>query len=147
PAPAPAPAPAPKPAPAPSGEVWVDVATGLCLDGNGNGDMYTLGCNDGDYQRWIISASGDGVRVRSAFTGRCIGSHANGSSPSGARYRGTVYAAACDGGAAQVWTRTSESQGYVFRNAATGECLDSDASGGLYTQDYNGGNYQHWVRR
>ena len=31
---------------------WVNTATNRCLDSNGQGNAYTLGCNGGDFQRW-----------------------------------------------------------------------------------------------
>jgi hypothetical protein len=115
----------------------------LCLDSNGAGNIYTLGCNNGDYQRWVISARGSGLQLRDAKTSLCAGTHANHGSD-GVKYRGTVYTSACDGSSAQIWVRANERFGATFRNTSTNECLDSDGSGAVYTQDCNGGNYQHW---
>ncbi|SNQ49566.1 Hsp70 protein (fragment) [Frankia canadensis] len=140
---APAPVPAPVPKPQAATTVWVNVATQLCFDSNASGNVYTLGCNNGDYQRWEISARASGVQLRDARTGLCAATHANYGSD-GVKLRGTVYATACGGQPAQVWIRSDERFGAVFRSTATGECLDSDGSGAVYTQDYNGGNYQHW---
>jgi hypothetical protein len=101
-----------------------------------------LGCNNGGCQRWQVSAGGGGMQLRNARTGPCVGSTAN-HGTNGVRLRGTVYATACDGQSPQIWTMASEQYGEVFRNSSTGECLDSNASGSVYTQDYNGGKFQH----
>ena len=36
----------------------VNSATGLCLDSNADGDVYTIACNRGNYQFWVPRASG-----------------------------------------------------------------------------------------
>ena len=61
-------------------------------------------------------------------TGRCLDTSINGNN-------GTVYTDACNGG-------DSESQQWYFdvntiRNTATGQCLDSNSSGNLYTMPCN----------
>ncbi|MFK4270657.1 protein kinase domain-containing protein [Streptomyces milbemycinicus] len=47
-----------------------DVATDLCLDSNESGQVYTYGCNDGDYQRWDIS--GDNTTLYNMKTRLCL---------------------------------------------------------------------------
>lgn len=125
------------------GRTFADIATHSCLDSNAQGQVYTLGCNQGNYQHWVYTAGNGGVRLRNAQTNNCVGSRAN-PAPDGSRYQGTVYATGCDGGAAQLWTTSSDSFGMTFRNAATGECLDSNADGRVYTQGCNNGDYQRW---
>ncbi|MEZ7005478.1 RICIN domain-containing protein [Streptomyces sp. AD55] len=71
-----------------------NVATGKCLDSNGAGKVYTLGCNGGNYQRWTVRESGAGVVVwKNVATGRCLDS--NGA--------GNVYTLGCNGGNYQRW--------------------------------------------
>ncbi|WP_261567482.1 Hsp70 family protein [Frankia gtarii] len=147
-APAAAPAARATAAPAkPPSTTWtfLNVATHLCLDSNDSGSAYTMGCNNGDYQRWTLVQVGGGYQLKDLATSRCAGARANPASD-GTRYQGTVFSTTCDGQTMLVWRTAANAVGYQFTNVATGECLDSNGQGRLYTQDCNGGDYQHWTR-
>lgn len=75
-----------------------DVATDLCLDSNESGQVYTYGCNDGDYQRWDIS--GDNSTLHNMKTRLCLEEDAN--SPLENGYQ--LQTSACDEGDDQSWT-------------------------------------------
>ncbi|WP_256789277.1 Hsp70 family protein [Frankia sp. AvcI1] len=155
-APAPAPAAAPAPAPAPrvtavpapgpqTSWTFVNVSTSLCLDSDASGAAYTKGCNGGDYQRWKLVQASGGYQLKDLATGLCEGARSNIGSD-GTKYQGSVYTAACASQASLTWSFATNSFGYQFTNVATGECLDSNGQGRAYTQDCNGGNFQHWSR-
>src|ERR1700709_788484 len=56
------------PAQAASTEWWRDVGPQKCLDSNTSGNVYTLGCNGGNFQEWT-SGSGTSVVLRDYATG------------------------------------------------------------------------------
>jgi serine/threonine-protein kinase len=117
-----------------------DVATALCLDSNGTGTVYTLPCNSGNYQQWLLKPvagyTGE-YSIIDAQTARCLDSNAS----------GQVYALPCNGGNYQNWNMTpASSTPGQFQDTATQFCLDSNASGQVYALSCNGGNYQHWQR-
>lgn len=61
---------------APSGRGAValrNVQTGLCLDGDFGGKVYTKGCgSDNPYQHWYLHEGPMGVMLQSSKTGLCI---------------------------------------------------------------------------
>jgi hypothetical protein len=72
----------------------VNVATGRCLDSNHAGDVYTLGCNGGNYQLWRVEYHGTSAgELRDVATGRCLDSN----------HAGEVYTLGCNGGNYQRW--------------------------------------------
>ncbi|MGY0058829.1 protein kinase domain-containing protein [Streptomyces sp. LZ34] len=74
-----------------------DVATDLCLDSNESGEVYTYGCNDGDYQRWDIS--GDNATLHNMKTRLCL---EDANSPLENGYQ--LQTSECDEGDDQSWT-------------------------------------------
>jgi hypothetical protein len=118
-----------------------DVATALCLDSNDTGAVYTLRCNGGNYQQWLlkpVTGYTTEYNIIDAQTARCLDS--NGS--------GQIYTLPCNGGNYQNWNMTpASSTPDQFQDVATQFCLDSNTSGQAYTLSCNGGNYQHWQHR
>ncbi|MEH2192756.1 MAG: RICIN domain-containing protein [Nostoc sp.] len=114
------------PADAAATKTYMNVSTGFCLDSNGNGEVYALGCNGGNYQNW----KREGKRLVNVSTGKCLDSNAE----------GKVYALGCNGGNYQNWKR----EGKRLVNVSTGKCLDSNGKGEVYALGCNGGNYQNW---
>jgi len=114
---------------------WVNTATLRCLDSNGSGSVYTLGCNNGAFQLWTDTPLAFGDQIRDQQTGRCLDSNTS----------GNVYTLPCNGGAFQQWTVQNMGVfGWEIRDVATGFCLDSNTSGDVYTLPCNNGNFQRW---
>jgi len=119
-----------------NGNTYQNLATGFCLDSNANGQVYTLGCNGGSYQKWVVTSNGATRIFKNLATGFCLDSNAN----------GQVYTLGCNGGSYQKWVVTSSGATRIFKNLATGFCLDSNAERRVYTLGCNGGSYQKWQR-
>lgn len=84
-------------------------------------------------------------QVQSQVTGRCLTYRRGGSPGGGQTFSGTSFGTEpCDGSVYQNWNFSKNGSNWVFTNAATGECLDSDNSGHVYMKECNGGGYQSW---
>jgi hypothetical protein len=108
--------------------------TGACLDSNREGRAYALGCNDGDYQKWVITNTGGSVReLKNKATKLCL----DDSDYFGLRTFG------CNGQQFQRWEVIRQPTGISLKNLATKRCLD-DSREGLRTFACNNLNYQIW---
>ncbi|TQS44010.1 RICIN domain-containing protein [Cryptosporangium phraense] len=114
---------------------YTNLATGFCLDSNGQGRVYTLGCNGGSFQKWILHRVDGGYTLRNLATGFCLDSNTE----------GRAYTLGCNGGNYQVWQREVHGSQRTWRNLSTGFCLDSNTDGKVYTLGCNGGSYQRWT--
>ncbi|MFJ2095438.1 RICIN domain-containing protein [Streptomyces sp. NPDC087901] len=114
--------------------------TGLCLDGNADGDVYTSVCDPqkkNPFQQWVFVYSGPQVNtIRQVATGRCL------YMPIGGDYVFTAPDLMCTNlTSLNQWTKDGDSR----RNAAyTDQCLDSNWQKEAYPLTCNGGNYQKW---
>ncbi|MFI6071943.1 RICIN domain-containing protein [Actinoplanes sp. NPDC051343] len=117
------------PAQAATNHRWRDVATQRCLDSNTSGQVYTSGCNSGNFQVWT-SADVSSPRLRDYATQLCLDSNTE----------GRVYTLNCNAGNFQHWQHI----GQQWINVATGKCLDSNTDGKVYALECNGGAFQRW---
>ncbi|MFD7995040.1 RICIN domain-containing protein [Streptomyces mexicanus] len=117
----------------------MNLATQRCLDDSGPFNIRTFSCNsqsyyDG-YQKWYYHQYNDGTeRLMNASTALCMRDFGN----------GVVGHATCDESKWESWYHTYEGNGLVFRNQATGMCLDDSDAYGLRTFPCNGLPYQKW---
>lgn len=114
---------------------YVNRATGRCLDSNYAGDVYTLGCNGGNYQRWRVESGGTILTIHNVQTGLCLDQNGQGS----------VYTLGCNGGSYQLWFGSggTTANTNIVHNFYGG-VLDSNYAGHVYCLPRNGGNYQNW---
>jgi hypothetical protein len=126
--------------PADSGQLITirDGQTGLCLDSNFSGDVYTDPCNGGNYQLWYEYTANNGfITFNDWATGLVLDSN----------YNGNVYTDPYNGGNYQNWwlsTNLLEGIQWIVDNQ-TGRVLDSNYSGDVYTNpQYLGDAYQDW---
>ncbi|MGI5450624.1 RICIN domain-containing protein [Streptomyces sp. CA-243310] len=71
----------------------MNATQGKALDSNGNGAVYELSLNSGNYQRWYELKDSSGWYLKNKATARCLDSNSGGS----------VYTLGCNGGNYQRW--------------------------------------------
>ncbi|MER6197066.1 hypothetical protein ABT234_06770 [Streptomyces sp. NPDC001586] len=64
------------------------------LDSDANGNVYELGRNSGNYQRWYELKDSKGWYLKNKATSRCLDSNS----------AGNVYTLGCNGGDYQRWS-------------------------------------------
>jgi hypothetical protein len=116
-------------------------ASGACLDSNGKGEVYVLGCNGGDFQKWRAVTNKDrSTTFRNLATGRCLDSNSSGGTS------GEVYTLGCNGGDFQRWQIDETSGAVVIKDKSTKLCL-WDAPGLMSSQTCDPGRAEfRWSR-
>ncbi|MFE6281673.1 helix-turn-helix domain-containing protein [Streptomyces sp. NPDC057877] len=102
------------------GRMFVNRATGACLDDSLDAGLRTYPCNALNYQRWSRTTADDGTtRLRNHATGACLDHGDDGLRP-----------AVCGSEATQQWIVTALRDDSVeIRNAVTHHCLTDSATG------------------
>ncbi|GGL93046.1 hypothetical protein GCM10010129_40990 [Streptomyces fumigatiscleroticus] len=105
---------------APAGRIFVNRATGACLDDSLEEGVRSFKCNVLSYQLWTVRAAADGTwQLRNHATGHCLDLTAS-----------EVRTAACTSVRTQRWKVTVLPDAATeVRNAATGGCLDDSGPG------------------
>ncbi|MGX2998860.1 helix-turn-helix domain-containing protein [Streptomyces sp. JNUCC 64] len=118
------------------GRLFVNRATGACLDDSLDQGLRSFTCNALPYQRWTVRTSPDGTsQLRSHATGACL--TVSGTDPG---------AAACGASTAQKWRIKVVDDGAAWevRNRATGTCLH-DGPDGLRVRPCDRTARQKWA--
>jgi len=112
---------------------YINLATGLYLDSNNFGSVYTESGNGSEYKRWqiILNDTNGYMHLKNVATGKCLESS----------FGSNVYALDCQSVEFQKWHLTNNNQ---FVNRATRKCLDSNQLKQVYTHICNGGDFQKW---
>ena len=109
--------------------------TGLVLDSDANGSVYTLKSNGGLYQKWQWEFKENGWNyIKNKATGLYL---------TGDSFGGGVYTSFFTGASQQTWM-VWNNRLYNFDNNL---CLDSNYLSQVYLLTDNGGNYQAWYLR
>lgn len=118
-------------------------ATHRCLDSNGSGNAYALGCNGGTYQIWYVSPGTDlGFQDLETSLSLTVSLWGNPQSV----YTSNAY------GVQTTFTEKQNSDGsWTFINPIYNWCLDSNTNGNgnnvgaVYVDPCNGGAYQRFI--
>ncbi|MFI1398127.1 RICIN domain-containing protein [Streptomyces sp. NPDC020681] len=118
-----------------------NMETGLCLDSNFNGDVYTSPCgspiDSNAFQLWERFEFRGSVQLTNIATGRCLSQ----------RWDRPIATEPCSlshpSAGWQFWGVEGGWDNIVLRNSYS-DALDSDRAGGVYSYPYNGGGFQRW---
>ncbi|MFJ7209603.1 RICIN domain-containing protein [Streptomyces sp. NPDC098789] len=120
--------------------------TGLCLDSDAKGNVYTKGCGaDNPYQQWERKVVDGQIMLRNVATRRCLsqetGSLTNPSPP----YTSRVATRTCIGWELDRWWELTVDGKTRLINVNADNALDSNAKGNAYLKNYTADNsYQQW---
>ncbi|MEU8774197.1 RICIN domain-containing protein [Streptomyces sp. NPDC048606] len=114
--------------------IFVNRATGSCLDHSLDQGLRTFAPNGMSYQRWTVNPLPDGgSELRNHATGACLDDHATG-----------LRGATCARTASQRWTVTSFADASAeVKSRSTGTCL-ADGEQGLRATPCDGSDAQRW---
>ncbi|GAA2331567.1 RICIN domain-containing protein [Streptomyces cuspidosporus] len=127
------------------GNQYKNEKTELCLDSDGQGNVYTKDCawdKHNAYQQWIVATIPpewlNVFVVQNVQTNRCL---ETGSGDS-------MRTAPCTWSLSQQWTKTTYNGAWIIKNVENGRVLDSDHAGHAYTSTFGVGNpYMRWVQQ
>lgn len=115
-----------------------NVQTGLCLDSDSKGNIYTKGCGSTNpYQQWERAESGGQVVLRNVATRRCLAKKDPFFNPTVLETN-----AKCT----DTWKETIAGGKFRMLDNYSGNlALDSNAKGNVYLHEYGADNpYQQW---
>ncbi|MEU9796688.1 RICIN domain-containing protein [Streptomyces sparsogenes] len=122
------------------GDQYKNEQTGLCLDSDAQGNVYTKDCawdKHNAYQQWsfLYDASRDEFRLRNVQTLRCLEANSGDG----------VKTAPCSDHNIQKWTETAYNGAMIIQSVYNGRALDSNHKGQVYTSPWGTGNpYMRW---
>ncbi|MEU7019950.1 hypothetical protein ABZ990_04750 [Streptomyces sp. NPDC046203] len=113
--------------------------TGLCLDSDAKGNVYTKSCgSDNPYQKWERAIHDGKVLLRNVATRRCL--WVNPLEPADSQLKTDP---ACANG--MLWWQLVVDGTYRFVDPYSEKAVDSDAKGNAYAKGYGADNpYQQW---
>ncbi|MGW1930363.1 RICIN domain-containing protein, partial [Streptomyces sp. NPDC001919] len=100
--------------------IFVNRATGACLDDSLDKGTRSFPCNGMSYQRWTVRTAADGgAQLRNHATGKCLDHGADG-----------LRTGPCGPAATQRWTVSAGSDAsFEVRSTASRRCLDDSPAG------------------
>ncbi|WP_326587683.1 RICIN domain-containing protein [Streptomyces sp. NBC_01294] len=115
--------------------IFVNRATGNCLDHSLDQGLRSFAPNGMSYQRWTVHPHPDGTsELRNHATGACLDSSGSG-----------LRTSACSAAASQKWLLTAwDDESVQVSSRSTGACLDDSGGAGLRALPCDRSDHQKW---